>query len=257
MLKVILSIVAMLSVAFASTITLSADANCTKPYVSDTLLTEYYSLNHKLFFCKDSGETLGVAAVKLELREQALAPNLSTGIDAYWKWGNPYYQSAYAGTFPGRTYPNENGYYFLNGSMSTLHNMAYSYLGSDNLSLQIRLDFAATGRPDTSTAPPVGDTLHWTLSFIYFHSSKMAIWDWNTKTVPVSWVGSDTVTIRYRTIMQPLITTHVLSQNSSSLGTTVLGRYDLQGRPLDAKASPAGLVFERTPQGFRKRLQLR
>lgn len=126
--------------------------------------------------------------------------------------------------------------------------------------MRIDESFFSGGNIDTVHAPAVGDTLHWTLSLIYFHSSRMPkpILEWTSKagTTP-SWEGSDTVSIRFRTIMQPIVIDVGLHQSARLPEGAVLGRYDMHGRPLGTTAQPAGLILERTKDGIRKRLQLR
>lgn len=256
--KMILTLIALAATSFSAMIVSSAEEDCSIPFVQDTLLPLEYSNAHSLYFCKDYGETLGVAAVKLELQEIAESPHLSTSVDFYWKWSNPYYNAATKSTIPVRAYPSTNGgYYYTRGMLSASKPMAYSLKDADQLDASVRIYFALPGLRDTITMPALGDTLHWTLSFIYFHSSKMPIWYWNNDGTPEAWKGSDTMTVRYRTIMDAWEDVGMAGPQQTQKAGPVLGRYDLQGRPLDVNASPSGLVFERTRQGFRKRLQLR
>lgn len=256
MLKLLMVLICLAAMSHSAAIVSSAEEDCSRPFVQDTLLPLEYSNAQYLYFCKDWGETLGVAAVKLELQEIAESPHLSTSVDFYWKFGNPYYNAATAGTVPGKVYPNLDGYHYTRGVISTKP-MAYSDKDADQLKALVRLNFASRGLWDTTTMPKLGDTLHWTLSFIYFHSSKMPIWYWTNTGTHEAWVGSDTMTVRYRTLMDAWDDVGMAGPQQEHKAGPVLGRYDLKGRPLDASASPSGLVFERTTQGFRKRLQLR
>lgn len=257
MLKLLSCFVMISSLAFSAAImpagkmSVVGRADCSRTFVDDTLLSPNYAFEHLFGFCKDSGETLGVAAVWLHLKEIDQVSGYSNLIDFDWKWGGGTYGGADARVTSSSYSRGDSGYIFLAGLSAK--GMAYSNVGADTLSAYVNLFFLA----DTALKIKVGDTLHWTLSFIYFHSSQMPIWSWSNKTEPVSWVGSDTVTIRYRTIMRSLQPSEIFKRKSMMREGKMLGRFDLQGRPLRGSSCLPGIVLERTEQGYRKRLQLR
>ncbi len=259
MLKMIFAILIACVASMASNLTPSGSSfKCDNNFRDDTLLMKYYATQQNFLFCKDSGETLGVAAVKLQLKEIDQASDFYMLSSFTWGGGESDTRSGTVGQDNYQSSPGQNGFLYVDGFGNMT--MALSGVGADRLDIRIDEAFFTGGNMDTVRAPAVGDTLHWSLSLIYFHSSRMPkpILGWTSKagTTP-SWEGSDTVTIRFRTIMKPIAIDVGLHRSSSPSESAVLGRYDAQGRPLDDKAIPSGLIFERTKEGIRKRLQLR
>ncbi len=258
MYRFVAALISLATCSYSAAIESSAEEDCSRPFVDDTLFRKDEAFVQSLYFCKGYGETLGVAAVKLQLREKDKAENASYSVGFYWSWGNPYYNGASGGAALGGGHSNVDAYVLTRGIISSSKHMAYSDKDADKLKAQVLLDFAPYETIDPARMLAIGDTLHWTLSFIYFHSSKMSIWYWNNDGTADAWKGSDTMTVRYRTIMQlPYPSEGLAGRRQGSPDGPALGRYDLQGRPLHDQSTPRGLIFERTKQGFRKRLQLR
>lgn len=258
MFKVILCVLVAAVSGYCASVAACADSKCLAPFVHDTLLDSSDAINANFTFVKDSGEVLGVAAVKLQLNGACPIPYFVGEYNFRWWNGPGYYATSNSG------YDEIDGYHFIDASTYVTNSMSVSRSGADTLEFLGKMKFYPRSDVTDAGLPSVGDTLNWQLDFIYFHGSKMDIRRWvNGRGSPleegdtISWVGSDTVSVRYRTVMRDSKISMGLPRMIQMSDAQALGRYDLQGRPLDVSALPLGLNLERTKQGFRKRLQLR